>query len=49
MRLTPGVALRRDIGALAADGFFFTTQLTTDYDILIFFDQVAASVLLPFN
>ena len=39
----------RTIGAVAADGFAFTNQLTTDYDLLIFFDQVNPSVLLPFN
>jgi erythromycin esterase len=39
----------RSIGALAVDGFGFTDQLTADYDVLIFFDQVNPSVLLPFN
>ena len=39
----------RSIGALATDGFGFTYQLTTDYDVLVFFDHVNPSVLLPFN
>jgi erythromycin esterase len=39
----------RNIGALAADGYQFTYQLTRDYDVLIYFDQTSPSVLLPFN
>jgi erythromycin esterase len=37
----------RMIGALQADGFLFASQLTADYDALVFFDQVQASTLLP--
>ena len=39
----------RAIGALAADGFGMTYQLTTDYDVLVFFEEVTPSALLPFN
>jgi erythromycin esterase-like protein len=39
----------RTIGSGAADGFSFTNHVTTDYDVLIFFDRVNPSVLLPFN
>jgi len=44
-----GTVQYRTIGALATDGFGFTNQLTTDYDVLIFFDQTGPSVLLGFN
>lgn len=44
-----GNAQYRGIGAIAGDGFQFTYQLTTDYDVLIFFDQTTPSELLPFN
>jgi erythromycin esterase len=44
-----GEAQYRNIGALAADGFQFTYQLTKDYDVLIFFDQTRQSGLLAFN
>jgi len=39
----------RTIGSMAMDGFGFTSQLTGDYDVLIFFDQTNPSQLLPFN
>ncbi|MBZ5618737.1 MAG: erythromycin esterase family protein [Acidobacteriia bacterium] len=38
----------RTVGAVAYDGFGFTSQLTKDYDVLIYFDQTSASHLLPF-
>jgi erythromycin esterase len=44
-----GTTQYRYIGALKQDGFLYTNQLTTDYDVLIFFDQTSPSVLLPFN
>jgi erythromycin esterase-like protein len=44
-----GSALYRDIGAIAADGFAFTSRLTTDFDALVFFDRTTPTVLLPFN
>lgn len=44
-----GTAQYRYIGALVAEGFFFTSGLTGEYDALIFFDQTSPSVLLPFN
>jgi erythromycin esterase len=44
-----GATQYRTVGAVANDGFFFTSQLITDYDVLVFFDQTNPSVLLPFN
>ena len=43
-----GVTQYRNIGAGVSDSFTFTWQLTTDYDVLIFFDQTSPSALLPF-
>jgi erythromycin esterase len=37
----------RSIGALAMGGAFFPNELTKSFDLLIFFDQTTASVLLP--
>jgi erythromycin esterase-like protein len=42
-----GTTLYRVIGAVADIGLIYSNQLTTDYDILVFFDQVTASALLP--
>ena len=44
-----GTTQYRTIGAIAQDGFSLTSRLTTDYDVLVFFDQTTPSVLLPFN
>ena len=44
-----GTTQYRWIGDMAADGFVFTNQLTTDYDALIFFDQTTATHALPPN
>jgi len=44
-----GTTQYRYIGASAVDGFLYTNHLTTDYDVLIFFDQTNPSALLPFN
>ncbi len=37
----------RNIGALAMGSAFFSHELTESYDLLIYFDQTSASVLLP--
>jgi erythromycin esterase-like protein len=37
----------RNIGALAMASAFFPHDLPANYDLLIFFDQTTASVLLP--
>jgi erythromycin esterase-like protein len=44
-----GTVQYRWISAIPGDGFGFTQQLTTDYDVLIFFDQTTPSELLPSN
>ncbi len=41
-----GTTLYRTLGAVADVGWIYTNHLTTDYDILVFFEQVTASALL---